>query len=101
MATLFSLGHIVMTANLQRTLEERDSDGNGAGKGMEELRGLFDRHVSGDWGDLVDEDWQLNQQALETGGRLFSVYTTAKGVKLYIITEADRSITTALLPEDY
>ena len=101
MATLFSLGHIVMTANLQQTLEESDSADNGTGNVMEELKGLFDRHASGDWGDLEQPDWDLNQQALETGGRLFSVYTTSKGVRLYIITEFDRSVTTALLPEDY
>ena len=59
------------------------------------------RHVSGDWGDLGPEDWRLNSQALRQGTRLLSVYHTAKGVKLWVISEADRSLTTVLLPEEY
>ena len=59
------------------------------------------RHIRGDWGDACDEDRQANEDALRNGGRLLSVYRTAKGLKLWIITEADRSITTILLPEEY
>ncbi len=59
------------------------------------------RHMAGDWGDLDAEDKQLNDAALQSGDRIFSCYHTSKGVKLYVITESDRSATTILLPENY
>lgn len=59
------------------------------------------RHQAGDWGDVGEGDWQANDRALESGARLFSVYHSARGVKFWIITEADRSVTTILLPVDY
>lgn len=62
---------------------------------------FINRHVHGDWGDLDGKDREANEDALAHGGRVFSVYHTRKGVKLWIITEADRSATTILLPEEY
>jgi len=59
------------------------------------------RHVTGDWGDLGEEDRQANEQALLYGARLFSAYTLSTATRLWIITEADRSSTTLLLPEEY
>lgn len=59
------------------------------------------RHVRGDWGELDDEDQASNEVALQTGGRLLSVYFSAKHEKFYIITEWDRSVTTVLLPHEY
>ncbi len=59
------------------------------------------RHVVGDWGDLGPDDLQANEDALRHGSRLLSAYRTARGTKLWIITEADRSATTILLPEEY
>lgn len=59
------------------------------------------RHQTGDWGDVDEHDRQQNEFALQNGLRLLSVYHSEKGVKFYIITEEDRSITTVLLPEDY
>ena len=59
------------------------------------------RHIHCDWGDVCKEDWEANERALMEGTRLFSVYHTRQGVKFYVITEADRSATTILLPEDY
>jgi hypothetical protein len=47
------------------------------------------RHLSGDWGDLDTQDKQLNDRALKDGSRIFSAYQTVKGVKLYVITEAE------------
>ena len=67
----------------------------------DEVRIALGRHLSGDWGDLDEEDKQTNEDALTNGSRLFSVYHSSEGTKFYIITEADRSATTALLPEDY
>ena len=62
---------------------------------------LLTRHAVGDWGDLDPEDRQLNERALQGGGRLFSAYRLAAGSKVWIITEADRAATTVLLPDDY
>ena len=66
----------------------------------------IERHLSGDWGDLDEGDRHANEDALQNGGRLFSSYflpciNPDAEVKLWIITEADRSATTILLPSDY
>jgi hypothetical protein len=58
-------------------------------------------HISGNWGEISEEDKESNEQALKDGGRLLSAYRAASGVRFWIITEADRSVTTLLLPEDY
>lgn len=62
---------------------------------------FLNRHVRGDWGDCCDEDRQANEDALRYGARLLSVYRTAKGKKIWVITESDRSSTCVLLPEEY
>jgi hypothetical protein len=59
------------------------------------------RHASGDWGELDPEDWAENELSLREGFRLLSAYRSAQGVKFWIITEADRSVTTILLPSEY
>jgi hypothetical protein len=59
------------------------------------------RHATGDWGDVDGHDWKENQIALREGGRLVSAYQTTKGESLWVITEADRSATTILLPSEY
>lgn len=60
------------------------------------------RHLGGDWGDLDDSDKRQNDAALKSGeDRLFSSYQVAPGLKLWIITEWDRSVTTLLLPSEY
>ncbi len=66
-----------------------------------ELTSFINRHINGDWGNLDEEDKKMNDDALVHGNRLMSSYTTEQGVKIWIITEADRSSTTVLLPEDY
>ena len=68
----------------------------------EELAIALQRHLRGDWGQCSEFDWNENDYALREGNlRLFSVYRTKEGVKFWIITEADRSSTTALLPSEY
>lgn len=67
---------------------------------------FLDQHASGNWGVVDEEDWALNDQALKDGSRLFSVYRTLRGVKLYVITEAaddngHRASTALLLPAEY
>ena len=61
----------------------------------------LNRHLQGDWGDVCEEDKQRNNAALVHEERLLSAYHTAGGVKFWIITEADRSATTVLLPDEY
>lgn len=62
---------------------------------------LIARHANGDWGDLGDEDKAANQHALESDNRIFSSYILQDGVKIWVITEWDRSYTTILLPSEY
>lgn len=59
------------------------------------------RHSTGDWGEISAEDAKTNDRALVCGARLLSSYRTRNGVRFWIITDADRSKTTVLLPEDY
>jgi hypothetical protein len=66
----------------------------------------LNRHVKGDWGDVDDEDKQTNDQALKQGTRLLSAYSDDRFPKngvatIWIITEADRSATTILFPDEY
>ncbi len=62
---------------------------------------FLDKHVQGDWGEVCDEDRRANDEALVNGERLLSAYRTLKGVRIWIISEADRSSTCTLLPEEY
>lgn len=59
------------------------------------------RHANGDWGDVCAEDWQANDESLHLGARLLSAFHSTCGVRFWIITEWDRSVTTVLLPEEY
>ncbi|PUA41281.1 SAM-dependent methyltransferase [Pseudomonas protegens] len=90
---LFSPGQIVMTAAVHHHVDS----------GQLDPTPYLKRHLAGDWGDLCDEDRNTNQDALQYGDRLFSSYNVEFGdeTKLWIITEADRSVTTLLLPSDY
>ncbi len=67
----------------------------------EELVQSLQRHLSGDWGELDEHDWNANESAVRDGSRLVSSFVAARGEKFWIITEADRSSTTVLLPEEY
>ncbi len=59
-----------------------------------------DRHKSGDWGEVDQEDWQTNDYSVKNGLRILSSYTI-NDEKIWIITEADRSVTTVLFPSEY
>jgi hypothetical protein len=96
MSVTFPLGHIAITPGALEALRRH-------GVAPETL---LDRHASGDWGAIDEEDQGLNEQALLTGERLLSVYPIAEGVTVWVITEAadeagERSATTVLLPRDY
>jgi hypothetical protein len=89
---LFSLGQIVATPGALSAL-------GGEGIGSE---ALLKRHVTGDWGELSDDDRRENELSVKEGFRILSAYKLPRtGVKLWIITEADRSVTTILLPDEY
>jgi hypothetical protein len=86
---VFRLGRIVATPNALRSLTPDDS-----------LLGI-QRHQAGDWGNLTDDDRAANDRALAQGGRILSAYQATNGTRFWLITEADRSITTILLPKDH
>jgi hypothetical protein len=88
-AMKFPDGTLVITPNALSQLAQEDI-----------MRGI-ERHRAGDWGDLENHDLWENDLSLANGQRLWSVYYSAIGVKFWIITEADRSVTTVLLPGDY
>ena len=88
---LFKLGQIVATP---AALEALDRAGQQPWQ-------LLVRHVQGDWGELDAEDRRLNDEAVKEESRILSAYTLKTGVRLWIITEADRSSTCLLLPEEY
>jgi hypothetical protein len=85
----FRLGHIVSTPNALHQLTQDD------------ILLAIQRHQAGDWGDVGAHDRVANDQALVEGTRILSVYQAANGTKFWLITEADHSVTTVLLPEDY
>lgn len=87
----FPLGQTVITPSALAALAER---------GIPPVQFLA-RHAQGDWGDLTPEDRRRNQEALRDGARLLSSYQVAVDLRIWVITEADRSSTCVLLPEDY
>jgi hypothetical protein len=62
---------------------------------------LIERHRRGDWGEVNATDWAANDRALADGERILSAYSLRDGTKIWLITEADRSVTTFLLPDEY
>ena len=87
----FALGETFITPGAQEAL---DIAGETA---IQFLR----RHMSADWGEVSENDAKENELSLTDGFRLLSAYRTAKGQKIWIITDADRSATTILLPSEY
>jgi hypothetical protein len=90
-AARFQLGQTLITPAAQEAI--RDA-------GQLPLEFLL-RHQSGDWGDLGNEDKRENEFSVSRRLRILSKYHTAEGVALYVITEADRSASTILLPSEY
>ncbi len=88
---LFDLGQLVATPGALAALEK-------AGQNAMEF---LSRHVTGDWGDIPEDDRKENQFSLEKGFRLMSSYRTNAGDVIWIITESTRSHTTLLLPDEY
>jgi hypothetical protein len=89
---LFELGRIIVTKGAIETMERRGIV----------YHALLVRHVTGDWGDLIEEDKYENEYAVKHGQRIHSVYGTRNDPdRLWIITEPDRHATTILLPDEY
>jgi hypothetical protein len=89
MSAKFALGQLVATTGALEVLDRRTI-----------MRSIA-RHLNGDWGDLDAHDRKANEDALKHGARLLSAYRSDSGTKFWIITEADRSATTILLPSEY
>jgi hypothetical protein len=95
-AAKFHRGKVLATPGALRALEESG----------QEASFFLDRHAIGDWGEIDQEDAQLNDEALKDGSRIISAYFTLKGVRVWIITEpmddkGQRAATTILLPNEY
>ena len=90
----FELGQVVMTPGAKYALA--DGDGTLTAEAMN----ILHRHQMGDWGDVNTFDKRTNDAAVNNGTRLLSAYEV-NGEKIWIITEADRSVTTLLLPDEY
>ena len=88
---LFTLGQVVAAPGALAAI----------GVSGDDLSTYLARHQSGDWGEIDAHDRKENQLSLEHGFRLMSVYSLNTGVKIWVITEADRSSTTVLLPDEY
>lgn len=88
---LFPLGRVVATPGALQALED-------AGQEPEEF---LNRHDRGDWGEVPEADQQENVFSLQHGFRILSAYTTRAGDRIWVLTEADRSVTTMLLPDEY
>ena len=85
----YALGRIVMTESATRSVS------------LHSIATALIRHARGDWGDIGPEEKAANGRALREGLRILSAYHDRRGVAFWILTEADRSATTVLLPDDY
>lgn len=90
-AVLFTLGNVYMTIGAREALEESN----------QQPHEFISKHQTGNWGDLCEADKKENELSLKKGFRILSAYKTSENVKLWIITESDRSATTILLPSEY
>ena len=88
---LFPLGQTVATPGALEALETNHQS----------AAELLGRHQSGDFGTLSEEDRQENDFSVKNGFRILSAYILQDKTKIWVITEADRSATTLLLPEEY
>ncbi len=87
----FSLGRTIATPGALRALEQANQN----------PFEFLERHQAGDWGELCEEDKKENEFSVQNRFRILSAYRTRNDVKIWIITEADRSVTTLLLPHEY
>lgn len=67
---------------------------------IEEYVIALGRHFKGDWGDVDEFDWEVNNHAVNHGGSLLSAYRSSKDVRFFVMTEANREVTTVFLASD-
>lgn len=89
----FELGRIFISSGVHAGVEDKEYT-------MDDIMKLITKHAHGDWGDLSEDDKKINELAIENGDRILSSHNL-KGEKVWIITEADRSQTTVLYPDEY
>jgi len=87
----FQLGKVVATTGAIEALNEAQISASE----------LLSKHVSGDFGEVDSDDWQSNLDAIKDGERILSAYTLKTGKRLWVITEADRSSSCVLRPDEY
>ncbi len=88
---LFTLGAVVATPGALAALDQHAIH----------AWTLLARHESGDWGEVPPGDWSENDWSVANGFRILSSYSLGADTRIWIITEADRSVTTVLLPDEY
>jgi hypothetical protein len=101
---LFDIGRLVHTSGINSALAKTYDD-----YGIPYVAGCVNRHARGDWGEVCEDDAEANNRAMETGARIISSYPIDPGGPpaaygdnaMWVITEADRSSTTVLLPSEY
>lgn len=86
---LFELGHVLSTVGAAKHITPQFA------------HDVLEKHTTGDYGVVCPEDATLNDKAIHDGSRILSAYLTPNDVKIWVITEADRSCTTFLLPDEY
>ena len=91
---MFNLGMVVITRGANELAENNE-------KFKKFIEQSFTRYISCDWGEMDEGDKRLNNKALKNGDRIFAQYVFDNDLKIWIITEWDRSVTTILLPEEY
>ena len=99
---LFNTGMIVQSEAISNYVNHEYSDN--ASENFHRIMGYLKRHISGNWGDIHKDDVGLNEEAIEKGYRILSVYKfkDEDGENtIFIITEADRSVTTILFDVEY
>lgn len=90
-AVLFPLGQVFLTVGAKDAIQEANQN----------AFEFISRHQTGDFGLVGNEDWKENEFSIKNGFRILSAYKTKNDVKIWLITEADRSSTTCLLPSEY
>jgi len=86
---MLELGQVVATPGVIESISQED------------INEALDKHRLGNWGNVCDEDWETNNEALNDDGRVLSSYTSKEGNEFWILSEGDRSSTTVLLPSEY
>ena len=94
MTVAINMGRLLMTRGVNDLVAEDEAF-------AKFVMSSLTRHRRGDWGNLTDEDIQENELSLKAGYRLLSSYVVEGLPKIWIITEADRSATTILFPDEY